>query len=66
MSWFTLRTIFGGSVIYTAVSWFTLQTIFSNLHYDSSMILLNLYGILIDTHFYPFFVVHGSPYEIFD
>ena len=49
-----------------SVSWFTLRTIFnkiSNLHCDYSVILFNLYGISIDTRFYPFFVVHGLSYE---
>ena len=37
-----------------SVSWFTLRTIFSKL-VIYTVILLNLYGISIDTRFYPFY-----------
>ena len=47
-----------------SVSWFTLRTIFSELVIYAVILSLNLYGISIDNRFYPFFVVHGSPYEI--
>ena len=69
MSWFTLRTIFGGSVIYTLHcpyhgSPYEPYLAISNLHCDSSVILLNLYGISIDTHFICFllYMVHPTKF----
>ena len=64
VSWFTLRTIFRGSVIYTVhcPCHGSPNEPHCNLHCDSSVILLNLYGISINTRFYPFllYMVHPT------
>ena len=46
-----------------SVLWFTLRTIFSEL-VIYAVILRDFVDISIDNRSYPFFVVHGSPYEI--